>query len=383
MKNFIAGKYIQKIEYKSFLPEFVNRNFEITNQKIIYLLSKSMHLLGELDAYSRSIPNIDVFIYMLAAKEATLSSRIEGTQTTIDEAILPEEEITEEKKNDWQEVRNYIEALNFAGNELNELPLCMRLIKETHAVLLQKGRGEVKQPGEYRNSQNWIGPMGSTPSSAFFVPPPPEEVPNLLSDLEKFWHNADLEIPDLIKIAITHYQFETIHPFLDGNGRLGRLLIILQLLNYGILKKQTLYLSDYFEKNRKLYYDSLSLVREQDNLEQWIIFFLQGVCYTVEQTLKTLKSIDFLRNETEKKLKNLGKRSLKGFELLDLLFIDIFVSVEKVSKKLNLSFSSANILIKTFVELGILKETTKNKKNRKFVFLGYLNIFKENDVKFK
>ncbi|MCK7521038.1 MAG: Fic family protein [Ignavibacteriales bacterium] len=222
-----------------------------------------MHLLGELDAYSRSVPNIDIFIFMLAAKEATLSSKIEGTQTTIDEALLPEEEIEQERKDDWQEVRNYIEALNFAKNKLDELPLCMRLIKETHKVLLQKGRGEIKQPGEFRHSQNWIERFRINSFNRFLFLLRLKTCLSFFLILKNSGIIPNLEMPDLLKIAITHYQFETIHPFLDGNGRIGRLLIILQLIDYGILKKHILYLSEYFEKNRKLYYDSLSLVREK------------------------------------------------------------------------------------------------------------------------
>lgn len=374
MNNFIAGKYRQQREYKSFTPSFVNCPFVWENPQIDLLLERAARLLGELNAYAVLRPDVNFSIPMSVAKEATYSNQIEGTKTKLDEAILPQREISPERQDDWQEVQNYIEAVNFAIAKLSELPLCIRLLREAHKILLSGVRGQNKAPGEIRKTQNWIG--GSSPSDAFFVPPSAEEVPDLLSDLEKFWHNQSLQIPELIKIAITHYQFETIHPFLDGNGRCGRLLIVLQLINAQILSKPLLYMSTFFEKHRNSYYDSLSMVRKLNDLEQWITFFLNGIVETAQDGIKTFKGILELQREYDTNILTLGSRAKNAQKLLRFMYATPIVNVRSVEKELGISFSSANRLLKSLTALEILRETTDHSRNRLFVLEKYLNLFR-------
>ena len=380
MNKFIAGKHItvhsnEELEYKSFLPSSINREFIARDQSTITLLEEATRLIGELNAYSRLVPDIDYFIQMHVKTEAISSSRIEGTRTEIDEVLLPEEEIDPERRDDWREVRNYINAMNRSIEGLKQLPVSSRLIKETHATLLSGVRGKHKMPGEIRTSQNWIG--GSSIRTAHFVPPSHGEVPELLSDWEKFWHNSSINVPVLIKIATMHYQFETIHPFLDGNGRIGRLLITLQLIERGFLSKPVLYISDYFEEHRQAYYDALDKVRRENDLEGWIRFFLEGIVMTSNKGKQKFENIITLRETYDHKIVTLGRKVPRARKLLLHLFSQPIVSVNDVAKVLEVTFRSANELVMDLVDLNILQEKTGYSRNRLFEVKDYVTLFRK------
>jgi len=378
MSKFHAGKHIDQNEYKSFSPSKVNVPFEWSDKRIDLLLADAMRYLGELNAYSKLVPDVEYFIKMHIAKEATSSSIIEGTNTNLDEALTPVLEVDPEKRNDWDEVQNYIKSINFAIEELSKSgrpPFSVRLLKDTHKILLDGVRGFSKLPGEIRISQNWIG--GHSLKDAVYIPPHYTEVSELLSDLDKFWHNRDLNVPDLIKIAIGHYQFETIHPFLDGNGRIGRLAIVLHLVSLGILQKPTLYISEFFEKNRTNYYDSLSHVRSNHDIEQWLRFFLNGIAETAKKARENLEKIIDLRKKYESLIESgMGiKRQKLAKELLKKLFSNPIVTINDITGMVPMTFPTANAIAKDFENLKIFTEKTGRKKDRVFYLREYIDIF--------
>ena len=376
IKDFKAGTYVPQFQYKSFLPTKINQEWVVSDPQINKLLEEANLKLGELNAFSLIVPDVDLFIKMHIVKEATTSSRIEGTQTHIEEAVLKEKDVTTEKKDDWREVQNYIAALNDAIENLSNLPLSSRLITQIHKILLQSVRGKNKLPGEYRTSQNWIG--GATIKDATFIPPHYQDVPELLSDLENFTNNNNIYVPHLIKIAITHYQFETIHPFLDGNGRVGRLLITLYLVANKLLAKPTLYLSDFLEKHRQLYYDNLTVVRTKNDLTQWIKFFLSAVIETAQNGIDTFQKILKLRNEIEdKRIVTLGRKLPMAKNVINYLYKNPLIQVSHVVDEVKISKQTANTIINDFVRLGILKELTGLKKNRMYLFEEYVELFKK------
>lgn len=342
--------------------------------EIIELLSQADRQLGRLDMYSEHTPNIDLFISMHVIKEATQSSKIEGTKTNIEEALKDREEIAKEQRDDWEEVQNYIKALNTAINSLDELPLSSRLIRMTHKVLLQGVRGKHKNPGQFRTSQNWIG--GASLSDATFIPPPHSEVARLMGDLEKFIHNNEIRLPHLLKIAIIHYQFETIHPFLDGNGRVGRLLITLYLVEKGILKKPLLYLSDFFERNRELYYQNLMKVRSANDIKQWFKFFLVGIIETAKGSIETFDNIMKLQKEVDERIQKLGARTSNARAVVSRLYQRPLTNAQKVSDLTGLSLPSAYKLVEELENIGILKEITGAKRGKQYWFDAYIELFK-------
>ena len=373
IEEFKAGTWRQQYQYRSFSPSPIDHDWTWEDPRINVLLEQAMRALGELNAYSRIVPNVDIFIRMHIAKEAQTSSRIEGTRTEIDEALMPEDAVAPEKRDDWREVRNYIDAMNGAISELETLPISNRLLCRTHAVLMRGVRGQGKQPGEIRSAQNWIG--GSGPFDAAFVPPHPSEVADLMGDMEKFLHNHTILVPDLIRAAIAHYQFETIHPFNDGNGRIGRLLITLYLVSKGVLIKPSLYLSDYFERNRTAYIDALMAARTTNDLNHWVRFFLAGVMEIAEKGRATFENILQLKSDVERQCMTLGKRAPNAHRALEVLYARTMVTARDIELGIGVSSPTAQALVKAFESLDILVEITGQRRDRLYVFDKYLAIF--------
>lgn len=374
LEEYRSGELRQGYQYRYFLPSNINDSWVWENPQINRLVEKAAIRLGELNTFVRLVPDFNRFIRLHVIREAVISSRIEGTRTNVDEVLLPQELVSPERRDDWREVKNYIQAMNEAIESLKTLPLSSRLLKQAHRILLGGVHGEHKLPGEFRTSQNWIG--GSGLSDAVFIPPAQEHVPDLVSDLEKILHNTDIPLPALVRVGIAHYQFETIHPFLDGNGRIGRLLITLFLVSEGILDQPLLYLSTYFEKDKDQYYDNLTRVRTHNDMVQWLKYFLVGVEQTATEAAATLTEIIELKSKTEQRIhENFGRRAANATFLLGHLFEQPIISVEQATAVCGVSFRPANELVALMCEHGILKEITGQSRNRLFAFDPYIRMF--------
>lgn len=376
IQDYKSGEFRNSLGYKYFLPSFINNEWFWNDSAINKLIEKASFELGQLNSYSKLVPNINLFIHLHVTKEAVVSSKIEGTQTHFDEAFLLKENISNERKDDWQEVQNYTQALNWSIKELESLPISSRLLLKAHQILMQGVRGEKKTPGEYRRSQNWIG--GKSLMDAVFIPPHHEHINELLSDLENFIHNESIDIPLLIKVAIVHYQFETIRPFLDGNGRIGRLLITLFLVDKNVLNKPLLYLSSYFEKDKSLYYDNLTRVRTHNDMKQWIKYFLVGIEQTSKKAVETLSNVLELKEKSEKLIQeNFGRRVNTGLALYQYLLKQPVVNIKQVQEVCKLTPKKAGELVTMFEEHKILREFTGGLRNRNFRYDDYLNLFND------
>lgn len=376
ISEFRAGQYENRYEYKAFLPEPICREWVIADAELTDLLGRADRALGELNAFSQLVPDIDFIIRMYVAKEATQSSRIEGTQTDIEDAFKEADDLKPEERNDWAEVQNYIRAINTAIASLETLPLSSRLLRQTHAILMDGVRGETKQPGEFRLSQNWIG---VSLKNAVFIPPHHEHVPALMSDLERFLHDRDIFVHPLIRIALAHYQFETIHPFLDGNGRLGRLMISLYLASEGLMTKPALYLSDYFERNKTAYIDHLMAVRQGNHLREWLVFFLYGVEETARASASVFRSVLELKQRVERDVlpRLSARRQDNAQALMRHLYARPVVDVKWAAHITGASTNTAATLVTDMVSFGVLTEVTGQRRNRLFVFQDYLNLFRQ------
>lgn len=374
ISDYSSGTYVTQYEYRSFLPTSIHHPWIIAEPKLQNLLSHADRALGELNAFSQLVPDIRFFIRTYVAKEATLSSRIEGTQTSIEDAFKNAEDLQPEKRDDWAEVQNYIRAINYAIETLEKLPFSNRLLRDTHAILMSGVRGQTKQPGEFRMSQNWIG---VSLKNAVFIPPHHEQVADLMSDLEKFLHDESINVPPLIKIAIAHYQFETIHPFLDGNGRLGRLMISLYLAAENLLGKPALYLSAYFEKNKTAYVDHLMAVREGNHMQEWLVFFLHGVKETAESATEAFREIIKLKERIEREI--LPRFSLRrqnnAQRLMSHLYQKPVVDIKEICQLLDTVPNTAGALVNDLIKYEVLREMTGQQRNRFFVFYEYLGLF--------
>ena len=374
-----AGTYKKNLSgemaYNSFVPAVLPPNPPIElSDEIVEILVKANCQIALLEGISSRMPNIDLFISMYVRKEALMSSQIEGAQATLEDVLDPMLENNTNRP--VGDVVNYIKATDFAINRLKELPLCNRLIKEAHKVLLAGVRGQNKCPGEFRHSQNWIGGAGSTLQNARYIPPSVEDMQQAMSDLEKYI-NAEDNLDVLIRAGLIHYQFETIHPFLDGNGRIGRLLITLFLMEQKVLTTPALYISYFLKKNRIEYYDRMSEVRLKGNYEQWIKFFLEAVYESAKDAVETIDKLTALHDKNCAKIANLGRRAKNGMRVFEYLESNPIIEIRKTSQELDIAFNTISSVIKDLINIGVLEQTSNQSRNRTFAYKEYLEILKE------
>lgn len=372
--NYFSGEQEERYDYYAFLPTPINHEWVISDPKLNDLIGRADRALGELNAFAQLIPDIDFFIQAYVAKEATQSSRIEGTQTNIEDAFKNLSEVEPEQRDDWSEVHNYIRAINSALESMKKLPLSNRLLRQTHAILMDGVRGEHKRPGEFRISQNWIG---VSLKNAAFVPPHHDHVTDLMTDLEAFLHAEKIHVHPLVRIAIAHYQFETIHPFLDGNGRLGRLMISLYLASEGLLEKPALYLSDYFERHKTAYVDLLMGVRNANHMSAWLTFFMYGVEATAKEAAGVFKSILALKARIEGEILPhfSTRRQSNAQTLMRDLYARPVIDISRAAQLIGSTTNTASALILDLVEHGVLTEITGQRRNRLFLFSTYIKLF--------
>ena len=374
-----AGTYVDNLTgeatYQSFKPNPLPPIPEIEmDGEIVKLLVDANKQLVKLDTASQLISNADLFISMYVRKEALISSQIEGTQCTLDDVLDPEVEANANL--DVSDVINYVKATQYALKRLERLPLCCRLIREIHEVLMENVRGQDKTPGEFRHSQNWIGPANCSLKDARYIPPNVDDMQEAMDDLEKYI-NENTDYDSLIRVALIHYQFETIHPFLDGNGRIGRLLILLYLMEQGLLAKPVIYISYFLKKNQVEYYDRISEVRRSGNFEQWIRFFLESVSKAASDSLETIRQLSVLHETNIEKLPKTTRSKDNLRAVFDYIEQYPIIDIKRTAKKLGISYNTVATAVKKLVELGILQETTNAARNRVFVYEEYLGILRK------
>lgn len=374
----IAGKYITNLsgdaEYKSFYPSSLPPNsIEMDDEMISLLISANKHIVF-LDSITSQIPSMKLFISMYVRKEALMSSQIEGTQATLEDILDPS--LDKNTNIDVSDVVNYLKAVEYAIDRLNTLPLCNRLIKETHEILMNNTRGQNKTPGEFRHSQNWIGGPGCTLKEARYIPPNPIDMQECISDLEKYMNSED-NLDFLIQTALIHYQFETIHPFLDGNGRMGRLLIILFLIEKKVLSSPVLYISYYLKKNRVEYYDRMSEVRTKGNYEQWIKFFLRALDESAKDAIESINKLKELHDKNISSIKQTIKHPSNTIRIFEYLEKNPIIDIAKTANSLDLSFNTVSACINNLTKLSIISKTNTANRNRTFSYTEYLNILRD------
>lgn len=364
-----------EMAYQSFAPSPLPPTPPIEiSEDILEQLIKANSQLAILESVATRIPDVDLFVSMYVRKEALMSSQIEGTQATLEDVLDP---LIEDNTNrNVADVVNYIKATEYAIRRLHELPLCNRLLKETHAILMEGVRGQEKNPGEFRCSQNWIGGKGSTLRNAKYIPPSPDDMTEAMSDLEKYI-NADDRLDGLIRAALIHYQFETIHPFLDGNGRIGRLLITLFLMEKKILTTPALYISYYLKKNRVEYYDRMTEVRSKGNYEQWVKFFLQALAESAKDAIAAIDELTALHDKNVDLVAGMGRASKNAMLVFRYLEANPIIEIGKTAEALGITFGTASNAVERLAYAGILEQTTTGRRNRTFAYKDYLAILRK------